>query len=62
MLDLTITAYGDISLHDELGLSEHDPEAKFLRARLANGESATYTMTHSAWERIRPGDVGDPGP
>lgn len=54
MLDLTITAYGDISLHDELGLSEHDPEAKFLRARLANGESATYTMTHSAWERIRP--------
>ncbi len=54
MLDLTITAYSDIAVNDELGLSEHDPDARFLRSKLKNGESATYTMTDAAWERVRP--------
>lgn len=54
MLDLTITAYTSIAIIDELGLSEHDPDARFTRSKLSNGDVGVYTLTDSAWERVRP--------
>ena len=54
MIELTITAYANIAISDELGLEAAAPDASFRGDGINAGETHIYNLTTSAWDRVRP--------
>lgn len=54
MIELTITTFANIALSDELGLEAQAPEMSFRGDGINAGETRTYYLTTSTWDRVRP--------
>lgn len=54
MIELTITAFANIAISDELGLEAAAPDAAFRGDGINAGETHIYNLTTSTWDRVRP--------
>lgn len=54
MIELTVTAFANISFQDDLGLEAAALNAMFRGDGLNAAETRVYTLTNSSWDRVRP--------